>query len=69
MLSGDDVSGFFVSSCHLSDEEYNFSQDVIDKKAEIELRKAKVKQNLQFQKLTPLNSKVSIRTCYDSDLE
>lgn len=43
MISGDDGSGFFVSSCHLSDEEYNFSQDVVDKKAEIELRKAKVK--------------------------
>jgi hypothetical protein len=46
MASGDDGSGFFVSSCHLSDEEYNFgSQEVIDKKAEIELRKAKIKQN------------------------
>jgi len=44
MQSGDDVSGFFVSSCHLSDEEYNFSQDVVDKKAEIELRKASFKK-------------------------
>jgi len=44
MQSGDDVSGFFVSSCHLSDEEYNFRQDVVDKKAEIELRKASFKK-------------------------
>jgi hypothetical protein len=45
MLSGEDGSGFFVSSCHLSDEEYNFSQDVVDKKAEIENRKARFRQN------------------------
>ncbi len=44
MMSGEENgSGFFVSSCHLSDEEYNFSQDVVDRKAEIELRKARIK--------------------------
>jgi len=51
MISGEDQEGFLVSDGHLSDEEYNFSyeeQDGLDKKAEIELRRARYKENLKF---------------------
>jgi hypothetical protein len=39
---GEDQEGFLVSDGHLSDEEYNFSQECansIDKRREIELRR------------------------------
>lgn len=39
MLSGEDQEGFMVSDGHLSDEEYNFSQEganTVDKRAEID---------------------------------
>ena len=47
MLSGTDENGFLVSDGHLSDEEYNFSCEgaELDKKAEIELRRARFKEN------------------------
>jgi hypothetical protein len=47
MLSGTDENGFLVSDGHLSDEEYNFSYEgaELDKKAEIELRRARYKEN------------------------
>lgn len=44
--------GFLVSDGHLSSEEYNFSensqnpQNVVDKRAEIELRRKKYRENL-----------------------
>jgi len=47
MLSGTDENGFLVSDGHLSDEEYNVSYEgaELDKKAEIELRRARYKEN------------------------
>lgn len=62
MQSGDDGNGFFVSEFHLSEEEYNFSQDVVDKKAEIELRKARFRKSKEFGPANLLHGKVSILT-------
>jgi hypothetical protein len=42
MMSGEDQEGFLVSDGHLSDEEYNFSNEganTIDKRVEIEMRR------------------------------
>ena len=51
MLSQVD-EGFLVSDGHLSSEEYNFSDDnegtPVDKKAEIELRRKRYKENLHI---------------------
>lgn len=48
MLSNEDQEGFLVSDGHLSDEEYNFSNEganTIDKRVEIEMRRQRYKQN------------------------
>lgn len=75
MLSGsaEDQEGFMVSDGHLSDEEYNFSYDSgkceVDKKAEIELRRQRYREN-QKQNTPILNQgKPFILTPATADLD